>query len=236
MKKRNVYTDSKGNRLPGVTTVLSCLAKDALVPWASKMACDVIRSAWTHDTAFDKEYIERTLENAKNAHRIRKMEAGDIGTRIHELCGAYIDGQLPRERWSTMEAVERNALKNFARVTEGWEWLGSEIVVIHENCKYGGTADAIARLPSGMVVIMDVKTSTSCHASFDLQLAMYAAAAPCDEKYRAAWGGIKEGRILHFHKDIGSWEVLERDVEGQKPYIPHVCAMYDWRRKFDARW
>jgi hypothetical protein len=143
-------------------------------------------------------------------------------------------------------------LENFIKVTEGWDWLGAELIVLREmyicgcdkDCKepkkcpkkistaYGGTADGLAKLPNGMTVITDVKTSSGVYPEHDLQVAMYAYATPTDDSVAQLWSNIEEARILHFDKKLHTWEVLERDIESQRRYIPHFCACYDWKRKF----
>jgi hypothetical protein len=87
------------------------------------------------------------LQDAKHAHRTRKNEAGDFGSNIHALVESYIGGQLVPDQ--VMDEKERRALENFIKITEGWQWLGSEIIVINEEHLYGGTADALAILPDG---------------------------------------------------------------------------------------
>lgn len=228
-KKRNIYMSGK-KRIPGATTVLGIIAKPALINWAANQAVDFIQRRWKPDTKYSSEVIEIELGQARLAHQMRKTEAGEFGSKIHEIVEAYIGGQLlPGD---IEDAKLRRSLENFIKVTHNWEWIGSEITVVNNELKYGGTADGIARLPNGKIVIVDFKTSTSVHAEFDLQIAMYAMAKPDNKDLLEAWMQIEEGRIVHYNKEHQTWEVLERDIMIQKPYIKHICKVYEWNKIF----
>lgn len=244
-KKRNYYSDSKGNRIPGVTSITNVLSKPALIPWAAKETVNYIAELWKPGQSYEAEMIEVILQDAKNAHRRKKTDAADYGSNIHALVESYIGGQITPEQ--VMDEKERRALENFIKVTDGWEWYGAEIVVVHEDQEnlpvgvtsclpYGGTADGLAKLPSGMIVLTDTKTSSGVWPEFDLQVAMYAYAEPIDKSLISVWNKIEEARILHFDKERISWEVLERDVRAQYRYIPAIRAMYDWKSRFANDW
>ncbi len=240
MKKRDIYK-SGDTKIPSVTTIIgAAINKPFLVPWASKMAVERVREMWTADTPHDQALIDAILEEAKGAHRKKLTDAGEFGSNIHSLVGAYVEGQLSLDMVG--DPNEHKSLENFIKVTEGWEWLGSEQVVVHDNntwadsindpksdcLPYGGTADAIARLPSGETVIVDFKTSTGVYPEMSLQIAMYAYAQPVDERLRETWSQITDGRILHFNKERLTWEVLERDIKSHYPFIPHFRQVYEW--------
>jgi hypothetical protein len=233
-KKRNIYLDSQGTRLPGVTTVLSVIDKSAaLVPWASKMACESIRSVWKPATYYTQEDIDSHLATAKVAHAVRKNEAGDYGSNIHELCAAYIEGQiLPHQ---VKDERERITLENFVKVTAGWEWLGSECTLIHDRLKFGGTADGLAKLPSGMIVVTDQKTSKSIYPEMFLQLCMYSMAEPNDERLRDNWKKIEEGRLLHLCQERNTWEIIEVDLKSNVQFIEPLMKIYSWKRANSQR-
>jgi hypothetical protein len=232
-KKRNRY-EVDGERVAGVTTHTGILDKPALIPWAAKMASEYLKTRWEPGKPYKQEEIDLLLEDAKNAHRIRKEKAGDIGSNIHELVESYTLGQLKPEQ--VKDEDERIALENYIIVTNGWEWHGAEIILLNKELMYGGTADGIATLPSGMVILADTKTSAGVYPEFDLQLAMYALAEPVDEGLREKWKEIEEARILHFNKERLTWEVLERDIKSQYEYIPPLCKMYQWKRKYASAW
>lgn len=241
-KKRDVYTLKDGSPCDcSVSQLCGILDKPQLVPWAAKVTAQAIADALKPGTPYTAAQIEDICMEGKKAHRVVKDTAGDLGTRVHKIVGAYIEGQLMPD--GIADPNERKSLENFIKVTEGWEWLGSEIVVVHERFRYGGTADGIARLPDGTIVIADFKTSNSVYATYTMQCALYAAAAPVanmmyptkKETLWDFWRQIKEARILHWDKEFFSWEVLERNIAEQMEYIPAFVACAQWKRKFETR-
>src|SRR3990167_2434779 len=111
MKKRSIYVVG-GQRVPGVTSIIGAIDKSsALVPWAAKMATDYVRGVWKEGVSYSEEQIVSTLEIAKRAHSVRKMDAGAAGTDVHELIGAFIEGQLKPENIS--DPKERLIVENF---------------------------------------------------------------------------------------------------------------------------
>lgn len=262
-KKRDIYVMS--NRQPvtegSVSELCGVLDKPALVPWAAKKTVEAVAELWRPDQAYNAKYIEMALNEAKNGWRVNRDTAGDIGTEIHLIVGAYVEGQLKPE--TVQNLAHRAGLENFIKVTAGWEWLGSEITLISEWCEcdgypsvyckrdkhtesplsscpklrgYGGTADAIARV-NGKVLLIDFKTSNSVQPTYSMQCALYAAATPVGDAAQLApvWRQIEEARILHFHKELLSWECLERNIEEHKPYIQHFIGCRRWKKRFENK-
>lgn len=232
-KKRDIYTLKDGQPCEfSVSQLCGILDKPQLVPWAAKMTAQAIADAWQPGVAYSASQIEQICMNAKSAHRVAKDTAGDLGTRVHQIVGAYIEGQLMPD--GVPDASERKSLENFMKVTQGWEWLGSEITLVHEEHRYGGTADAIARI-NDVVHMIDFKTSNSIYPTYTMQCALYAAATPDDPALREAWSQIKEARILHWDKEFFSWEVLERNITEQMPFIPAFVQCAQWKRRFETK-
>ena len=90
-----------GKPMTGVTTVLSVIAKPALIPWAVKMATDYIKTNCKQDDLMRYLVNLADLEAAKSAHRKKKEEAGEKGQDVHKLAEDIIkqaikdDGYLP---------------------------------------------------------------------------------------------------------------------------------------------
>lgn len=233
-KKRDVYTLKDGTPCDySVSQLCGILDKPQLVPWAAKMTAQAVIDTWKPGVAYTATQIEQICIEAKGAHRRAKDTAGDLGTRVHQIVGAYIEGQLMPD--GVPDLSERKSLENFIRVTDGWEWLGSEITLVSEEHRYGGTADGLARLPSGMIVLPDFKTSNSVYPTYSMQCALYAKGTPDDPRLWDLWKQIKEARILHWDKEFLSWEVLERNIEEQYPFIPAFVACAQWKKKFETK-
>lgn len=233
-KKRDVYTLKDGSPCDfSVSQLCGILDKPQLVPWAAKMTAQAVADAWKPGVPYTATQIEQICMEAKSAHRVAKDTAGDLGTRVHQIVGAYIEGQLTPD--GVPDPSERKSLENFIKVTDGWEWLGSEITLVHEEYRYGGTADGLARLPSGMIVLPDFKTSNSVYATYTMQCALYAKGTPDDPRLHEYWKQIREGRILHWNKEFLTWEVLERNLEEQYPFIPAFVECARWKRRFETK-
>lgn len=224
-KKRSVYKIN-GKRVPGVTSLTGLLDKPQLMWWAVNKALEVYDERLEAGKAYDEGTLNVIRQEAKTAHQKRKTDAGDYGTDVHALIEAALGQQE-----IVMTEQDKRVMRNFNKETKGWKWMGAEIVVLNEEHMYGGTADAIALLPDGKPYLIDFKTSKGVYPEHELQLTMYAAATPEDEKYRKAWKAMVGGRIVHLDKERLTWEVLERDIHEQRPFIPHFRAVYEWVRE-----
>ena len=72
-----------GKKLTGCTTVLSVLAKPALIGWASNMACDYILNHGNKMNEYAYEVLGTTIEEARKAYITVRDEAGKKGTDTH---------------------------------------------------------------------------------------------------------------------------------------------------------
>lgn len=279
-KKRDVYLMSNGQPCTeGSVSEISngLLEKPYLVPWAAKVTVQALGGReifpgdtdepglWQPGKAYEKWYIAGALQEAKGAPRRKKDTAGDIGTRIHKIVGAYVEGQLMPDDVRLDD--EKRGLENFIKVTKDWKWHGSEVTVINEwiecgcgkyciqlwepgmegknciSCKqplrlcgYGGTADGLAEIvTSGMMILPDFKTSNQIAATYSVQCMMYAEGTPVGDAahLKELWKLIKETRILHFDKELLTWEVLERSIDEHRPYLQHFIGCNRWRKRFD---
>lgn len=80
-----------GKPATGITTIISVLAKPALIGWAAKMTAEFIQlnGKWSEDKT-QVTITGKQLEEAKSAHRKKKEEAGVKGTDAHTLVEEYI--------------------------------------------------------------------------------------------------------------------------------------------------
>ena len=231
-KKRNVYTIG-GSRVRGVSSIKGVLDKPFLLPWAAKKATEYVAERWKPETPYPQEVIDAVLAEARTAHIRYRDAAGDFGTNMHDIAASYIGGQLlPQD---IKDKDERRALENFIKLTQGWTWLGSEIVLINTELGYGGTADGLARMPSGLLVLPDIKTSNTVGADVNIQLALYGLSLPADQELHELWEEMREigeGRVLHLNKQRQTWELLEYDLKIHYSYMPHFCAVHEWTQRF----
>lgn len=235
MKKRDIYMIN-GKPAASVSQVKGILDKPWLVPWAVKLAVQYVGEKWKPEVPYTADMIMVILEHAKQQHTMRKVGAGDYGTDKHDLIAGYISGQLKPE--NVKDADDRTILENFIRVTDGWEWIASEIPLSNKELGYGGTADGLARDKSGMLVLPDVKTSNNVGPDVSIQLSLYALANPNDHLLQKLWEEMREigeGRVIHLNKERLTWEVLERPLKPHYPYMPAFKQVLEWQQKFSPR-
>lgn len=156
--KKGYYNAIK-KRVPSVTTIIGRF-KDSggLIRWAYNQGRD------------GKELYEE------------RDKAADCGTLAHEMVEAYINGEnhmeVIKEVDKEMQQQALTAFQNFR------EWLEQtkiqiiskyqEIQMVSEDHQFGGTPDAIGRLPNGKLVLLDWKTSNSVYPDYMIQVAAYA--------------------------------------------------------------
>lgn len=103
-------------------------------------------------------------------------KAGSVGTEVHALIHAHIKRETPPVSDLTLEQKEL-ALKVF-KAFLGWvetakvDWLESEVMLVSEDFRYGGTLDAVG-MAGGKLVLFDWKTSAGAYPSHVLQTAAY---------------------------------------------------------------
>jgi hypothetical protein len=182
------FYEIEGQQLPSVTTILSAIAKPALVKWAENTA-----KAATMDAAADL-YIDlqrvgggqlsragylATLEGrmGKQKQTEREMKkAQEIGTQAHALVEWSIRQRLgqavgPRPAATSAAEWAFMAFEDWAR-DANLEPVFTEQVVWSSTHGYAGTMDLLAKV-DGKLAVIDFKTSKSVYAEYQLQVAAY---------------------------------------------------------------
>ena len=160
---KHVYT-LDGKPLTGVTTILGVINKPALVAWASKMAVEHIKGNSPWDEAQSVYLVsESALDDAKQAHRRKKEDAGEKGTDLHALVEEYVKMCIAAN--TTAITFPPSDLPKFEPIVEFIRWaqtnkirfLESEKRMYSRNWRLAGTADLIFE-KEGKKYIGDVKT------------------------------------------------------------------------------
>ena len=147
--------------LTGCTTILSILAKPALIPWAAKMTVEFLKDKLEGIKKLDQTNFELLLDEAKKAHTKRKEKAGEWGTKIHEEVERYI-GNTIQLSGKAKDTTKYDNIDNFIEWSEKNKvnFLESEKNIWSEKLWIGGIVDFICEI-DGQVWIGDIKTSGS---------------------------------------------------------------------------
>lgn len=188
-------------RYPGVTGILSVIAKPALIPWAKKEALSSVESALMERLngkksariALNKAWIQSILEDAKQRPEQIKDEAADLGSQVHTFIDLIIHGEEPEKIPDEISAPV-NAFKNWWK-SSGIELVMGDTLVASIQYKYGGSLDALG-YKDGRFIILDFKTSNAIYSEYALQVAAYGQA------FLETYGmECKEAIIVRFSKN-----------------------------------
>lgn len=154
----HVYT-LDGKPLMGVTSVLGVIAKPALVPWAAKMVVEYIKdNGLFNDTEETYEITIKQLEEAENAHRKKKEDAGEKGTDLHALAEGYVRLCIQENDGKPMDVCPAGLelFRDWAK-GENITFLETEKRMYSKNWWVAGTCDLVFE-KEGKKYIGDIKT------------------------------------------------------------------------------
>ena len=104
-----------------------------------------------------------------------KSEAGERGTRIHDATSFLEDGiELDEKDYSLEEWYKISSFVDWHNEYKP-EIIAKEFSVFSESGQYGGRLDRIYKI-AGEITLLDIKSSSSIHEHFPLQVASYAKA------------------------------------------------------------
>lgn len=198
-KPSHHYVDGTGQRLPGVTTILSeGMPKPALVGWGIKTTAEYAVNHW--DELAEAEISER-LSTLKGAPYADRDAAARRGTEVHGLAEQLVSGaeiDVPTELAGHVAA--------YVRFLDEWDVqpILTESVVYSLRYGYAGSLDLVADFRDGKRRLCDVKTTRSgVYGETAYQLAAYRFA----EKYLDAEGNpqdmleVDECAVIHVRGD-----------------------------------
>ena len=146
------YKLQNGNEVPGVTTVIGILDKPALLHWA-----------WEQGKAGLDLYKTRD-------------KAASIGTIAHYLCECELKGEKPMLDEYSKSDIDKAETSFLAflefRKNNELTMIGSELQLVSEQYRYGGTIDIYGQMKDKKV-LLDLKTSSGVYPEMRLQLSAY---------------------------------------------------------------
>lgn len=185
-----------GDKLvPGVTSILQCIGKPALIPWAAGMASDY----WLSQIKAGNTKYADIHKSAKSAHRTFSQVAADIGKNVHDYAECFF-------KKMDLPVLLTDQAKRGAEAFH--KWFDAHKVVIKASERrvfskafyYAGTCDFVAEI-DGVLGVGDIKTSSGIYPEMRFQTAAYQQALEEEKniKFPVRW-------IVRFDKKTGDFE------------------------------
>lgn len=151
-----------GESVYSVTTAIeNGIPKPGLVKWAAKSAARYAVENWENWTHLGNE---EAVELIATAHEREKEEKADKGDEVHTSSENLLKGTPDGKARRHMKQLE-----DFLSVSE-YTPVFTEVTVWNRTHEYAGTADLIARMPSGGLCLIDYKSGKSVWGEAFLQL------------------------------------------------------------------
>lgn len=154
--------DEGDMRLWSVTTLIGCLDKPALVPWAAlKTAEAAVRDLPKWKSRLDHEGEASAIDYLKGARfrSGRGRSAAELGTAVHKACehaaihGRYDPRDIADDELEPFLRQHRQFLTDFRP-----EYVAAEVTLFSPTFGYAGTCDAFLRIGDTNFIV-DYKTS-----------------------------------------------------------------------------
>lgn len=151
-KAHTRYYTTDGELVVGVTTVCGLLAKPQLIKWANNLGLQGIDST---------KYVDASAT---------------VGTLIHYLVECHIKGENP-DLSEYSQADQELGYVGFNKFLE-WEkehkveYIASELSLVSDKNKFGGTIDCIAKV-DGELTLIDFKSGSGIYKEYYVQTSAY---------------------------------------------------------------
>jgi hypothetical protein len=146
-------------------------------------------------------------------YKKERDKAADIGTIAHFLIECFLNNQVADLSDYEQEDIDK-ALMCYNKFVDWWdeqslEKVATEIQLVNEKHRYGGTIDLIARSTKGEYILIDFKTSKRISESYWRQCAGYAQLWNCNQPKASKTIDGKECK----HIVIGPYQVIPDGVK-----------------------
>lgn len=212
-----LLVDNKWKALTGCTTILSILAKPALISWSANMAVEYICEHISELISGTREEQDKILAEAKSAHRKKKEKAGDWGTERHAEIENYIKSGIKKDTIKPfIEWAENNKVK----------FLESEKHIYSKTHFLGGIVDIVCEI-DGEKWIVDIKTGSGIYPEHFAQMAGYEIMLN-----EMGYPKIKGHIVLNLKKDCSFQEKRSISNEDAKNFFLACVQVYRLQEKF----
>lgn len=213
-----------GREIVSVTSATSMVDKSGpLMAWAVKLFREFLVDKIQKGLVIDEE----TIYEGSKQHTIRKEEAKDIGTQIHEFINLYIEGKKPKIPED--EKVKNGVLAFMKWIDENKvKFLKSEEPIYSRKYDYAGILDIEAKI-NGKLAIVDIKSSNGIYNEMRYQVAAYRNAKEemTKKKYDESW-------IIQLGKDTGEFKAYRLE-DHKKDLAAFLGALTIKRREMELR-
>jgi hypothetical protein len=219
-----------GRKIISVTRFTSVIEKPALVPWAVGLTRDYLMAnlkSLVEDTKGDR--IVALIDESTKQHRIRKQEAADSGTLVHDWVEQFIKAKTKADYPETPKDPNvYNGVSAFLKWVDMDEvkFLASEKTIYSKKYDYAGILDAIAVIKHKKCVV-DFKTSRAVYPEYFYQTSAYQGAD--EEESGEKYTGSKI--IARFDKETGEFEKVSSDEQEKDYEVALACLTI--RRRLD---
>lgn len=218
-----------GKKLTGVTSVLGkVLAKPALIPWASKMACEYIKEhgnkVYYESDLLHYEVTEKQLDEARTAHAQKRDNAADFGKLQHSIIEGYVNNCLENKGKPIIQETGSKHLKTFMdwAFANDITFIATEAMFWSDHLWLAGTADLVFE-KDGKRCIGDVKIKKKIYGKEPfLQMAAYHMLSESMENPKGEWS-----LVLRIDPETAELEELwSKNVTEDREAFLQVLAIY----------
>lgn len=217
------YYTKGGILIPGVTTVLGVLNKQALIHWSADLERKELMKCFEQKIQVPDKLFYLTMRDT----------AASIGTLAHFMCECWIKQRNPEFINYDTELIEKAKL-SFEKFKGFWEsgnykMVKSEVQLVSEVHRYGGTIDIVAMDGEDNLTILDIKTSKKSREKDGL----YSTHKTQLAAYRYLWNENNEKPITHqkivrIGKDQpDDMDVVKVSNEQMEAHLLHFMAALD---------
>lgn len=217
-----------GNPVSGVTSILKCIDKPALMPWA----IGVTRDYWLQEVDKGRTDFKAIHKESWSANKKISKGAADIGKNVHLYAEHFFKG-LPLPELLTDEAKRGVEAFHKWMVAHKVVVKASERLVYSKEHNFAGTCDFVAEI-DGVLSVGDIKTSSGIYPEMRMQTAAYQHALQEEKnmKFDVRW-------IVRFDKKSGEFEAkpfydFEFDFSGFEAALKLHRVLQDMTNKKGA--
>jgi len=160
-KSHQQYHNSKGKRLPGVTTITGLFDKGGLVRWAAGLHKKGIEyEAYMAEAAGVGSCAHAMIQSAAHGQKVDLGQfSGDQISWATECALKVVDGAALVKSGMTITENQASRIGWFSVI--GFELMESETQLVSEKLQVGGTFDLYGKTAKGSLALGDIKTSDS---------------------------------------------------------------------------